>query len=368
MASEQPLVFRWGIISTGNIATAFVKDMLVDPKTRDVHDVVHKVVAVGSRSAESAQGFIDNVAGGDKTIKAYGNYADVYADKDVDAIYIGTPHTYHYVNACDAIKANKHVLVEKPATTNSAELKALLSLAREHGVFLMEAMWTRFQPVARSVRRIMEEGTLGNPVMVHADLSGDFDIENISPHHRILDPQLGGGALLDLGPYPLVWAIVALFEQTANNREQPTVTASIVKTPITGVDRTSSFILDFPAIQAQASLSCSINLPAISPGATIRFRNGNILIPAPIYCPKSYTVQYFDRPGSGIVQREETVRVSFEGGGWHFQADDVARCVRDGKLESNIWGHEKTILAMKIFDEVRRQGGYILPEGVEKVI
>ncbi|THH13453.1 hypothetical protein EW146_g6766 [Bondarzewia mesenterica] len=391
MVSEQPTVFRWGVISTGQIATAFAKashrrdyqflcicifmlitsineqDMLVNPKSRDVRDIVHKVVAVGSRSAESAQNFIDKVIGGDNAIKAYGSYAEVYADPDVDAVYIGTPHTYHYVNACEAIKAKKHVLVEKPATTNAAEFKAMTALAREHGVFLMEAMWTRFQPVSRSVRRIIDEGTLGDPVMVHADLSGDFDIDNIPKTHRILDPQLGGGALLDLGPYPLVWAIISLYEQPINNRELPTVSASIVKTPLTGVDRTSTFILTFPPLAAQASLSCSINIPPCNPGATIRFRNGNILIPSPIYCPKSYTVQYFDRPGSGTVEREETVHVSFVGGGWHFQADEVARCVKSGKLESMIWGHDKTLLAMTVFDEVRRQGGYVLPEGVEKV-
>jgi len=369
MAAEQPLVFRWGIISTGKIATVFAKDLLLDPKTRGVHDVVHKVAAVGSRSVESAQKFINEVADGDKSIKAHGSYADVFSDPDVDAVYIGTPHTYHYLNARDAIIGKKHVLVEKPATTNSAELRELLALAQKNGVFFMEAMWTRFQPVALAVKRLIDEGNLGDPVMVHADLSGDFDIENIPKTHRILDPMLGGGAILDLGPYPLVWAIIALYEHSKNNRTKPSVVASIIKTPLTGVDRSTSFTLTFPALAAQAALSCSINLPAQSNrSATIRFRNGNIHLPAPIFCPKAYTVQYFDRPGSGVVQREETVRLEYVGGGWHFQADEVARCVRDGKSQSDLWGHDKTVLAMEVFDEVRRQGGYQLPEGVEKVV
>ncbi|KAI0060966.1 NAD-P-binding protein [Artomyces pyxidatus] len=369
MASQQPFVFRWGIISTGHIATCFVKDALLDPRTRGVHDVVHKVTAVGSRSVENAQKFIDAVAGGDPSIKAHGSYAGVFADPNVDGVYIGTPHTYHYLNAVDAIKAKKHILVEKPATSNLAELRSLLALAKEHGVFLMEAMWTRFQPVALAVRSIIDEGSLGAPVMIHADLSHDFDLENIPKSHRILDPHLGGGAILDLGPYPLVWAIIALYEYPSNKNSAPIVTSSLVKTPLTGVDANTAFTLTFPAIPAQALLSCNINIPGSGgPGATLRFRNGNIIIPSPLFLPKSYTVQWFDRPGSGVVQREETVKVDIVGGGWHYQADEVARCVRDGKTQSEVWGHDKSLLAMKIFDEVRRQGDYVLPEGVEQVL
>ncbi|KAI0272479.1 NAD(P)-binding protein [Gloeopeniophorella convolvens] len=368
MTTQQPLVFRWGIISSGFIASAFVKDVLLDPKTRGVQDIAHKVAAMGSRNVEGAQAFVDKYAGSDGSIKVYGTYAEVYSDPDVDAVYIGTPHTLHYLNAADAIRAGKHVLVEKPATTNAAEFRALIALAKQYKVFLMEAMWTRFQPVAQAVKEVIDGGELGAPVMIHADLSGDFDIDNIALTHRILDPKLGGGALLDLGPYPLVWAIIALYEHTSNNRSKPTVSASMVKTPLTGVDRSTCFTLNFPELAAQALLSCNINVTACDTSATLRFRNGNILIPKPLYCPKSFTVQYFDKPSSGEVRREETVHVKITGGGWHFQADEVARCVRDGKLESTVWGHDKTLLEMEIFDEARRQGGYKLPEGVEQVV
>jgi len=126
----------------------------------------------------------------------------------------------------------------------------------------------------------------------------------------------------------------------------------MVKTTLTGVDRSTCFTLNFSALRAQAQLSCNINLPPSATSAMLRFRNGNILIPWPIYRPTWYTVQYFDKPGSGKVQREETVHFDNLGGGWHFQADEVARCVRDGKLESAVWGHDKTLLEMEIFDEV----------------
>ncbi|KAF9480492.1 NAD-P-binding protein [Pholiota conissans] len=368
MAEIVPVTYRWGIISTGAIAACFVKDLLVDPKTRDVHDVVHQLAAVGSRSVEKAQEFIDRVAGGSKSTKAYGSYDDVYADKDIDGVYIGTPHTHHYENALKAIKAGKHVLCEKPVTCNAAELRSLIAVAKEHNVFLMEAMWTRFQPLSLEVKRIAEEGTLGLPVLLHADLSGNFNIQNIPVTHRILDPALGGGALLDIGPYPLFWAILALYENPANEHKAPTnVTGSMLNTPITPVDSSTIFSLTFSGakLAAQAALSCSITLNAPEPGVLIRFERGSILISAPIYCPKQYKVQYMGKDGN--IEREEKRVFKYVGGGWHFQADEVVRCVRDGKRESALWGHDKSLLEMTVFDEVRRQGGYTFPSGVEKV-
>ncbi|KAJ7355601.1 hypothetical protein DFH08DRAFT_503820 [Mycena albidolilacea] len=359
-------VLRWGIISTGKIATVFVKDLLIDPKTRDVHDVVHRVVAVGSRKVETAQEFIGENAGGDTNIKAYGTYEEVYADKDVDAIYIGTPHTYHYINALDAIRAKKHILCEKPVTSNVAELRALLAAAKENGVFFMEAMWTRFQPLPQAVIKLLNSGELGAPVVVHADLSGNFDIQNIPKTHRILDPALGGGAILDLGPYPLVWAIMTLYENSLNELTAPSaITGSILKTPLTGVDANTSFTLNFSKIAAQAVLSCSINAVATDPGVTIRCEKGIIRVAPPIYCSKSFKVEYLS---DGKVVREEEKKFEYVGHGMHFEADEVARCIKDGKSESTLWGHGKSLLEMTVFDEVRKQGGYVLPDGVEKVV
>ncbi|KAJ8494332.1 hypothetical protein ONZ51_g2414 [Trametes cubensis] len=366
--SSQPFVLKWGIISTGRIAMEFVKDLLVDPKTRNTTDVAHKIVAVGSRSVESAQKFISEYAPNEEGIKAYSTYAEVYADPNVEAVYIGTPHTLHYENALAALEAGKHVLCEKATTSNAAELKALLKLAKEKKLFFMEALWTRFHPLTLELKRIAEEGTLGDPVVLHADLSADFHIENLPLTHRMLDPKLGGGALLDLGPYPLFWAMLALYEHPSNKNARPSsITGSIIKTPITGVDASTSFTLNFTEhLRAQAILSCSMTVPSAHFGATIRYKNGNVLVKAPIYRPPAFTVQYYDKPGGDVV-REETKAFKYVGGGWHYEADEVARCIRDGKLESDLWGHEKSIIMMEVFDEVRRQGQYVLPEGVEKV-
>ena len=167
-------------------------------------------------------------------------------------------------------------------------------------------------------------------------------------------------------------AIATLYEHPKNEVARPTsISGSMLKTKLTGVDRNTSFTLNFNGgqLEAQAILSCSMNLPAIAPvGVRIRYRKGNILVSAPIYCPKKFTVQYFDKPGGEHVVKEEKQEFKYEGGGWHFQADEVARCVRDGKLESGLWTHDKSLLEMEVFDEVRRQGDYKFPPGVEQVV
>ncbi|KAG8688307.1 hypothetical protein FRC11_005664 [Ceratobasidium sp. 423] len=232
----------------------------------------------------------------------------------------------------------------------------------------MEAMWTRFLPIAEAIKTIINSGELGDVKVLHADLAGDFKLDSIPKTHRILDPNLGGGALLDLGPYPFVWAATVLYEHALNNREPPShIAGSMMKTKLTGVDSSTTFVLNFDNIEAQAILSCSITISTPDPALVIRCRKGNILVAPPIYRPKSFLIQYFDEPGSDVVAREEKREFSFEGGGWHFQADEVARCVRDGKLQSNVWSLETSLTQMNVFDEVRKQCGYEFPSGVEQV-
>jgi predicted dehydrogenase len=294
----------------------------------------------------------------------------------------------HYENARHALNAGKHVLCEKATTSNAPELRALIALAQEKKLFFMEAMWTRFQPLVKDIKAVAEEGSLGLPVVLHADLSGDFDVDSewlllkssiwaqsggqifplligyltrssVEEHCLICKSKSSTSRLLaenpSRGPYPMIWAVLGLYEHPANKKAKPTsITGSILKSPLTGVDSSTSFTLNFTEhLQAQAILSCSITLPTMAPGVTMRYRNGNILVQSPIYRPTSFTVQYFDKPGSGKVVREETRTFSHVGGGWYYEADEVARCVRDGKLESETWGHDKSILLMEVFDEVR---------------
>lgn len=145
-------------------------------------------------------------------------------------------------------------------------------------------------------------------------------------------------------------AILLLYENPANTNSYPSnISGAMLKTPLTGVDSNTSFTLTFSSagLSAQAILSCSINLNPPNPGVIIRFEKGTIKIEPPIYCPKAFTVEY-----NGGRLKEERKVFEYVGGGWHFQADEVARCVRDGKMESELWGHNKSLLEMDIFDEV----------------
>jgi predicted dehydrogenase len=146
---------------------------------------------------------------------------------------------------------------------------------------------------------------------------------------------------------------MTLYENSLNELTAPsTISGSMVKTPLTGVDANTSFTLNFSKIGAQAVLSCSINLPAAAPGVTIRCEKGTIRVAPPIYCSKSFKVQYFAEGHSGKVVREEDKTFDYIGHGMHWEADEVARCIRDGKSESTLWGHNKSLLEMTVFDEV----------------
>lgn len=223
-SSSSVFTLRWGIIATGSISSQFTQDLILDPKDRMIPeldgapkkggdvDVKHVVTGIGSRSLASAQKFID--ANLPEDLRAgchpYASYDDVFASSDVDIVYIGTPHTYHYENTLAALKAGKHVLCEKPFTFDLAELDELIALAKEKKRFLMEAVWTRFHPIAFAVQKQIFSGEYGAVWRVLADLSLDAGCdEREHPGDRMIDPALGGGSLLDLGPYPMVWVSCA---------------------------------------------------------------------------------------------------------------------------------------------------------------
>lgn len=196
-----PKTVRWGILATGLIAETFTKDLLVDPKTRDVHDIEHTLVAAASSSSKSrAEEFLRNVSA-PSSAKGYGSYEELLRDENVDIVYIATPHSHHYQNALIALEAGKNVLCEKAFTVNAAQAKILVALAREKNLFLMEAVWTRYFPLSIYVRETIESGKIGHVSRVFAENSMANDPEATWPNnqHRMVNPDLAGGALLDLG-------------------------------------------------------------------------------------------------------------------------------------------------------------------------
>ena len=224
-------MIRWGIIGTGGIASTFAADL--------AHTGSGSAVAVGSRRAESAEAFGERFG----IPNRHDTYEALVADPEVDAVYVGTPHPMHHEDALLALRAGKHVLVEKPFTMNAAEAEELVGEARQRGLFLMEAMWARFLPHMREVRRLLADGVLGEIVTVTADHSQWF-VQDAS--HRLFAPELGGGALLDLGIYPVSFASMVL--------GAPDRVAAIADPAFTGVDAQTSILLGY---ESGAHASCS---------------------------------------------------------------------------------------------------------------
>lgn len=203
-------ICNWGILATGGIAEHFTKDLLIEPSTRNVIDVQHHVAAVASStSATKAQDFVKKV-GGSADTKCYGSYTELVNDPDVKIIYIATPHSHHYENALQCLNAGKSILCEKPFTANAKQTKHLVSIAREKKLFAMEAVWTRCFPLAIELQRLLfEEQIIGRIRRVHTDFGMPFDLDDVK--HRLLNPDLAGGALLDLGIYNLTWIRMTCF-------------------------------------------------------------------------------------------------------------------------------------------------------------
>lgn len=199
---------------------AFTKDLLVDPSTRDVNEIRHVVTAAASSSSSSrASEFLEDV-GASPAAKAYGTYVELVQDPDVDIIYVATPHSHHYQHTRLALESGKHVLVEKPITVNVSQAQVLCTLAKEKNLFLMEAVWTRFFPLTRSIQDFIRSGRLGTVKRVYADLSFWNDVETeFGTEHRMVNMQLAGGALLDLGIYSLTWVFLILYHLQQYSKE-----------------------------------------------------------------------------------------------------------------------------------------------------
>ncbi|WIY04818.1 Gfo/Idh/MocA family oxidoreductase [Amycolatopsis mongoliensis] len=314
--TDKPL--RWGIMGTGGIAGAFAEDLKLTGSG--------VVAAVGSRTPESAGAFAEQ-----RGIPArHGSYEALANDPDVDIVYVATPHPLHHGNARVALEAGKPVLVEKPFTMNAAEARDLVALAKDRNLFLMEAMWTRFLPHIRHIRELLP--SLGDVVTVTAD-HGQWFAED--PAFRLFAPELGGGALLDLGIYPVSFASMVL--------GAPDHVAAMATPAFTGVDAQTSMLFGY-ASGAQAVLSCTLS--AVSPTtASIVGTDARIEIEGPFYAPASFTLV----PRAGERIRYEYVD---EGRGLRHQADEVARLLAAGETESALMPLGETVSIMATMDEV----------------
>jgi predicted dehydrogenase len=330
--AEQDAPTRWGIIGTGWIAAAFAADLALLPDAR--------LVAVGSRNAATADAFGDRY----EVPRRYASYEELVADDEVDAVYVSTPHPMHHPNTLLAIRAGKAVLVEKPFTINAAEAAELIEAARSQGTFLMEAMWTRFLPHVVKVRELVAQGALGDVRSLTADHGQWFAKD---PSHRLFAPELGGGALLDLGVYVVSFASM-LFGTPAK------VTA-VSDPAFTGVDAQTGMLLQYAGGEHAVLFTTLETLSANR--ASINGTQARIEIDGPFYTPRAFR----------LVQRDgspEEFDLPFEGRGMQYQAAEVGRCLREGRTESTVMPLDETLSIMQTMDDVRRQIGLRYPTEV----
>ena len=315
---------RWGILGTGKIARAFADALQDTPGAT--------LAAVASRTLDSARTF----AAGYGQAQAFGSYAELAGAPGIDIVYIATPHPMHAANAMLCLEGGKAVLCEKPFTINRREAEQVVALARAKKLFLMEAMWTRFMPALAEVRRIVASGEIGAVHQVIADFGFSATLD---PAHRVNNPELGGGALLDLGIYPLSIA-TALLGPVAEVRAQAEMGP-------TGVDLQTAFTLRH---EGGGMSICSCSLKARTPAElTIAGELGHVRMNTMFHRADQVTVR--------TEQGERTVSTPYLGNGYVHEAIEAGRCLRQALLESPGMTLDQSLALMGNLDEIRAQIG-----------
>ena len=315
---------RWGIIGTGSIARTFAHDLTLVAGS--------DLVAIGSRTTSAAVAFAREFG----VERAHGSYEALVADPGVDVVYVATPHPFHYDNARLALAAGKPVLVEKPFTMTAVQARDLVELARASGLFLMEAMWTRFLPHVVAIREILARGELGEIVGVEADHGQWFDTD---PTSRLFAPELGGGALLDLGVYPVSFASMVL--------GAPSRVSALVTAASTGVDAQTSMLLGYEG-GAQAVLTCTSRARSAT-RASIVGTEARLDVEGDFYAPSSFDVV----TRSGARSRHDFVTV---GRGLHYEAAEVTRCVLEGRVESSVMPLDESVAVVATLEQILASG------------
>lgn len=325
---------RWGVVGAGGIAGVVVPDIAATPG--------NTVVAVAARALDRAQQFATTHG----ISRAFGTYDKLFADPDVDIVYVATTHTQHHDVAIAAMRAGKHVMIEKPFTLNATQAREVVAVARESGRFCMEGMWMRMNPSIRRAVEIAQSGRIGTITAVRADLSRLFPYD---PAHRLYDLAIGGGALLDLGVYPatFVWLVLG----------RPDTVQALGSLAPTGSDLTSAMQWGYAGGQV-AQIFCSAAGP--SPyTALITGTGGWIRIETRIHRPTAITV---GTGGNEDLVLEVFEAAPIEGGGFGHEIAEVARCIAAGLTESPLAPLDDSVALLEVLDEARAQLGVRYPQ------
>ncbi|HMK10485.1 MAG TPA: Gfo/Idh/MocA family oxidoreductase [Acidimicrobiales bacterium] len=320
------MTVHWGIAAPGHIAAQFAEGLaLVDEA---------EIVAVGSRSRERADAFGDRFG----IPNRHGSYDELMADPDVEVVYVATPHAQHETVTLSALEAGKHVLCEKPFALNEAQAGRMADTARSRGLFAMEALWSRFLPAYRLLADLLHEGKIGEPLLVEADFG--FRVP-VMPEHRLFDLAQGGGALLDLGIYPLQLCSMVLGD--------PDHVVAEGHVGETGADEQVAAVLHHPG--GRLGVVKAATRIALSNTARISGSDGWLELPAWMHRPTSVGVS----TGNTV----DWIEAGYEGEGLRFQAEEVHRCLASGHTESDVAPLDETIALARTMDDIRAQIGVV---------
>ncbi|MDG1855858.1 MAG: Gfo/Idh/MocA family oxidoreductase [Verrucomicrobiota bacterium] len=320
---------RWGIIGTGRIAGEFAEG-LQQIETAELR-------SVASRRQETADAFAHKFG----AAHAYPDYQRLAEDPEVDVVYIATPHSLHCENTLLCLKAGKAVICEKPFAVNGGQVAKMIHVAQKQDCFLMEAMWMRFIPLIREARRLISSEAIGDVRMIQADFG--FRVP-FNPQGRLFDVSLAGGALLDVGIYPLAFSAMFMGE--------PKEIVSLPALGETGVDEQSAYVLRHE--EGQLSVLSSAIRTHTSQSAWIYGTKGRIHFHTHFWKAQEMTL-FVD----GC--EPEVVSMPFSGNGYQFEAQEVMNCIHAGKLESDIMPHSESVALMRTMDRIRDQWGLKYP-------
>ena len=311
---------KLGLIGAGRIANRVSKTLAQIPEL--------ELYAVAARDINKAKAFASEFV----YSRAYGSYQELYNDPEVELVYICLPHTFHYPNIVAALNAGKNVICEKPITVNAKEAEAAASLAKEKGFYLAEAMWTRYMPSRQIIADVLDSGIVGKPCMISAHLSYDITFKP-----RIMQKELAGGALLDLGVYGLNFCLMNFGDDIKR-------IDSSVKFASTGIDESESITLHY-SDGKMAVVICSVDCAGGREGI-IHCEKGQIVIDN-INCPTRMDV--FGPDETFIMHKDFPLRVS----GYEYEFEEAVKLIGAGKIESDSMPLEESIKVMKLCDSIR---------------
>jgi len=318
---------KWGIIGLGGIAHKFVKDLAL------VEGV--ELYAVASRSIEKADAFAQQY----KAKKAYGSYEDLFKDEAVDIVYIATPHNSHKNLSIEALQAGKHVLCEKPLAVNRTQVEAMITTAQNEKRFLMEAFWSKFNPSIQAIFKLIENGEIGEVRYINADFCF---LREVDEPHRLFNLDLAGGALLDVGVYPvfLAYSILGL----------PKAIVAGTNFASTGVDLQTAAIFNYP--KAMANLMCGLRSTS-NMVAKIYGTEGSIFIDA----------RWHETQGFKIIKNGNVESKSYptKGKGFTYEIEECKKCILKNEIESKVWSHQNSLDLISLTDKIREQIGLKYP-------